>query len=221
MLGNSGETLAGMAVADGRLYASAYHTTSGTVFDVNPANGALTSIGNSGIEIDDFGSTPSGLFAVGTDGDLYSLSPANGAATLIGPTGIGFGSWRGLSTNSATLFFADGPNLYTLSTLTGAATLVGNMGGGVELGVLLEEGGVLYGGEEEPSLQVDIIDPATGLATSGPPLLGASGHFYGLAPNPIPVPVPEATTLAVLGFGIGCLAMLRQSKRRSSARPNA
>jgi hypothetical protein len=218
LLGNSGQTLAGMAVDDGELFASAYHTASGTLFNINPANGLLTTLGNSGVEIDDFGSTTSGLFGVGVDGNLYSFNASNGAATLIGPTGIGFGSWRGLSTNSNALYFGDGTNLYTLNTSTGAATLVGGMGGGVEVGALLEEGGVLYGGQEQPSLQLNTLDPVTGLAASGPPLTGATGNFYALAPSPIPAspsPVPEPATFALLGAGIVGLAMLRPGKRRS------
>jgi hypothetical protein len=217
LLGNSGQTLAGMAVNGGKLFASAYHTTLGALFNVNPANGALTTLGNSGVDIDDFGSTTSGLFGVGVDGNLYSFNPSNGAATLIGPTGIGFGIWRGLSTNSAILYFADGINLYTLNTSTGAATLVGNMGGGVEIGALLEEDGNLYGGEEEPALQVDTLDPGTGLATSGPPLSGATGHFYALAPSPIPTPpsVPEPTSFGLLSVGILGLALLRWGQKPS------
>jgi PEP-CTERM motif len=218
LLGNSGQTLAGMAVDGGKLFASAYHTASGTLFNINPANGMLTTVGSSGVDIDDFGSTTSGLFGVGVNGNLYSFNASNGAATLIGPTGIGFGSWRGLSTNSSNLYFADGIALYTLNTSTGAATLIGDMGGGVEIGALLEEGGVLYGGEEEPSLQIDTLDPVTGLATSGPPLTGATGHFYALAPSPIPTPpppVPEPATFGLLGVGIGGLAILRRGKRRS------
>jgi hypothetical protein len=206
LLGNSGQTLAGMAVADGDLFASAYHTPLGAVFNINPANGALTAIGNAGIDIDDFGSTTSGLFAVGfLDRDLYSINPSTGAATLIGPTGLSLGTWRGLSTNSSTLYFADGPDLYTLNTSTGAATLVGAMGGGFELGAILDEGGVLYGGAETPSLQVVTVDPVTGAAASIAPLTGATGHFYALAPNPIPTAVPELSTWALMLFGFAGL----------------
>jgi hypothetical protein len=217
LLGNSGQTLAGMAVAGGELFGTAYHTSTGTLFTINPLSGVLTTVGNSGISIDDFGSTTSGLFAVGVNGNLYSISPTTGSGTLVGPTGIGFGSWRGLSTNSSTLYFADGTDLYTLNTSTGAATLIGNMGGGVEIGALLEEGGTLWGGEETPSLRVDTLDAATGLATLGPLLTGATGHFYALAPNPIPTSlqpsIPEPTTFSLLGIGLAGLVILRRSSR--------
>jgi hypothetical protein len=181
LLGNSGQTLAGMAVDGGKLFASAYHTASGTLFNINAANGSLTAVGSSGVDI-----------------DLYTFNPSSGVATLIGPTGIGFGSWRGLSTNSATLYFADGINLYTLNTSTGAATRVGDMGGGVEIAALLEEGGVLYGGEEVPALQIDTLDP--------PPLVGATAHFQALAPSPLPPPPPpvsEPATFCLLGVNTG------------------
>ena len=110
-LGNSGETLAGLAVADGSIFATSYHTANGTLFTVNPANGALTSVGTAtGIDYDDFGSTANGLYAVssGPTQSLYSINPSTGAATLIGATGLGYGSWRGISNNSGTLYFADG-----------------------------------------------------------------------------------------------------------------
>src|SRR6516162_11142569 len=54
-LGNSGETLAGKAVASATLYATSYHTSTGTLYTVNPANGSLTVVGTSSIDIDDFG----------------------------------------------------------------------------------------------------------------------------------------------------------------------
>ena len=79
------------------------------------------------------------------------------------------------------------------------------MRGGVELGAALEEGGVFYGGAEEPSLQVVTLDPVTGVATSGPPLTGATGHFYALAPLPIPSGVSEPSTWAMMLAGFAGL----------------
>src|SRR5450755_1301307 len=181
LLGNSAQTLAGMAVANGFLYASSYHTSSGQLFTVNLANGSLAAVGGvDGISIDDFGSTTSGLFAVSTAADLYSINATTGAATLVGAMGLGFGSWRSLSTNSSTLFFADGANLYTLNTSTGAASLVGNMGGS-QFGAMVQEGGKLYAGRDAGgSLAVATLNTTTGQATIGANLTGSTSAFYAL-----------------------------------------
>jgi hypothetical protein len=214
-LGNSGQTLAGLAVANGSIFATSYHTANGTLFLVNPANGGLTSVGiATGIDYDDFGSTTTGLYAVsfGTTQDLYSINPSTGAATLIGPTGLAYGSWRGLSTNSSALYFADGADLYTLNTSTGAAALIGPFGGSAEMGVLLTEGGVLYGGDDTLN-RVDTINTSTGSATAGPaPSAGFSGSFYGLAPFPVPTgtSAPEPGSLLLLAGGIVSCALLRR-----------
>ena len=219
-LGTSGQTLAGLAVADGSIFATSYHTANGTLYQVNPANGALTSVGTAtGIDYDDFGSTTTGLYVVGFSStqNLYSINPSTGAATLIGPTGLGYGAWRGLSTNSSTLYFADGADLYTLNTSTGAATLVGPFGGSAEMGVLLSEGGILYGGDDT-DLRVDTINTSTGAATLGPsPSAGFTGTFYGLAPNPVPIATttPEPGTWSLLGGGITALALFGRRVNRA------
>ena len=89
------------------------------------------------------------------------------------------------------------------------------MGGGVELGALLAEGGVLYGGAEEPSLQVVTVDPSTGVAASGPALTGATGHFYALAPYPIPIGVPEPRTWMLMFAGFVGLVFAGYRAKRS------
>ena len=94
ILGNSGQTLAGMAVTNGLLYASSYHTA-GKLYTVNPTNGSVTLVGNStSLVYDDFGSTISGLYAIGTNAALYSINSTTGTETFIGPTGLTLGSWR-------------------------------------------------------------------------------------------------------------------------------
>jgi hypothetical protein len=211
-LGSLGLTPSGMAVADGSLFVASYHTANGTLSTVNPANGALTSVGAAtGIVYDDFGSTTSGLYVVGLDTNLYSINPSTGAATLIGPTGLGLGSWRSLSTNSGTLYFADGADLYTLNTGTGAATLVGAFGGSSEMSVMILEGGVLYGADSIHNT-IDTINASTGAATVGPSST-AGATIWGLAPNPIPAAsptqTPEPGAWGLLASGITALALLR------------
>ena len=200
----SGET--GMAVANSLLFATSYHTANGTLFTVNPGSGALTSVGvATGIDYDDFGATPSGLYAVGTNSDLYSINPSNGDATLIGSTGLALGFVRSLSDNSNTLYFSDGLDLYTLNTGTGAATLVGAFGDSIGMSVMLMEGGVLYGADYTLNT-VDTIDTSTGVATVGP-MSGLSSALYGLAPNPIPASLsPEPGTWWLMLCGaIACV----------------
>jgi hypothetical protein len=215
-----------MVEANGVLYGAP--VGNGGFYTINPMSGALTAVGGSGIIYDDLGYTTAGFYAVGQDANLYSINPATAAATLIGPTGLGFGTWRGLSTNSNSLYFADGLDLYTLNTTTGTATLVGALGDSIEIGPLVQENGVLYGGQETPGLFVDSVNPTTGAATTGPGLTGTTGTFFALAPFPVSVPAPLIghglpVVLAVGGLLFGAKLLERSRKRRSfgTALPDA
>jgi hypothetical protein len=217
------EPLSGMAETNGTLYGASEGTNdNGQLYTINPANGTLTRVGTTGISYDDFGSTPTGLYAVDSFGTLYSINPANGAATLIGSTGIGLFGARSLSTNANSLYFADGGSLYTLDTSTGAATLIGPSG--ASLTALLQENGTLYGASEAfaPSLSVATVDPATGAATIGPDITGAGVTFVtGFARFPVQaVPAPLighglAVVLALGGVLFGAKLLERSRKRRS------
>src|SRR5438046_2869924 len=72
LLGNSGQTLCGFAVANGKLYAVTCYTNQGSLYTVNLADGSLTLVGTSEIVYEDFGSTTQGVYAVGIDANLYS-----------------------------------------------------------------------------------------------------------------------------------------------------
>lgn len=223
LIGSSGVTLAGMAVESATLFATSYHTSTGTLYTVNVATGAVTTVGTSSVDYDDFGSTTTGLYAVDTSANLYSINASTGAATLIGSLGIGFGSWRGLSTNSSTLYFSDGTNLYTLNTTTGAATLVGALGGSEEEGAILLEDGIYYAGQDAPTTAVDTLNVTTGAATVGPSLTGGGSNFFALAPDPLPSalppsPTPEPGSIILLGTGLTALAALLRGRGRLLAK---
>jgi hypothetical protein len=199
-LGSLGQTPAGLGVFDGSILAASYGN--GTLYQVNTANGSLTQVGSpSGIFYSGgFGSTTTGLYALGgssADLELYSINPFTGAATPVGPTGIALGPWRDLSANSDVLYYGNGADLYTVDTTTGLGTLVGAFGGAAEIGALLTEGGVLYGGDEG-NATIDTIDTTTGVAT---PIPGgaAVSDIWGLAPSPLPTPaVPEPGIVLLL-----------------------
>ena len=214
--GNSGQTLFGLGELGNTLYGL---NSSGTLYNVNQANGSLMSVGSSSTTIDDFGSTLTGLYAIGTDANLYSINSATGGSTKIGALGVSLGGFRNLSTNSSTLYFADGMNFYTVNTATGAATLVGPTGG-AQMGAVVQLGTILYGGQDSPSLAVDTINITTGAATTGPPLAGENGSFFGLAPIPASS-VPEPGTWGLLSMGLAVVVLLLWGRRRRNEFPSA
>jgi uncharacterized protein (TIGR03437 family) len=202
-------TAAGLGVANGSLFTA--DLNSGTLYSLT-TTGVTTQIGSSpGITyFGGFGSTTSGLYAVGctscswspdTELGLYSIDPSTGAVRLIGMTGVHLvyitavnsTVGAGLSTNSSTLYFASPANeLYTLDTSTGQATLVGSYGGWY-IAALLTEGGTLYGA----SGYILTLNTATGAPTY---LATDQVGVEGLAPCPLPTPAtPEPAT--VIGAG--------------------
>ena len=83
-IGNSGIQPAGMAGLGGSLYVALYQGS--TLYQVDPANGNLVTLGTGSATYNEFGGTINGLYAIGTDENLYSVNASNGATTLIGPT---------------------------------------------------------------------------------------------------------------------------------------
>ena len=82
------------------------------------------------------------------------------------------------------------------------------------MGVLLQENGTLYGGQDSPGDAVDTLSPNTGLATVGPaPGANFSGSFYGLAENPL-TETPEPATLTIAGAGLLTLGFVTRKRRK-------
>ena len=74
---------------DGRLWLSSGY--SGSLWQVDPANGNTTKIGNLGAKITGLAARGNELFGAGSQGDpyLYSINVANGQASPLGPYGSG------------------------------------------------------------------------------------------------------------------------------------
>ncbi len=214
-LGTTSVFLSGLGTANGKLYGANYGENGplGTLYSVNTANGNLTAVGSSGISYEDIGSTTKGLYAIGSDFNLYSVNPANGAATLVGGTGLSsFGGVFGESAGSSTLYITAGTELYSVSTTSGLATAIGYMSGQY-MGALVQEGGILYGGQW-PATAVDTLNTLTGAATTGPSVTGGLNSFWGLAPIPLTSSVPDETSTMSLLLGVVCFGglLLRRSK---------
>jgi hypothetical protein len=223
---SEGIALAGLGVADGNLYTETYANFNPTLDLINPLTGGLTEVGNGGsaVELFAFGSTTSGLYALGgntTDFTLYLIDSSTGVATAIGLTGLGNGGAFSLSTNSSILFFTQGSNstLYTISTSTAASTAVGSLGGGEQMGAMVFIGGTLYGNDAQPLFNaISTINTTSGAATLGPNVTGAGGTLGGLAPDPLSAAAsPEPSTWLFLSFGLSGLALLRLRSGRTSS----
>ena len=199
-LGLTGIPVAGLALVGTTLYADGQGTapnTLGQLYSVNPATGALMSIGSpTGIDFTAFGSYGSTLYALdhtSANARLYSINSATGVATLIGATNTGqplAGYWA-ISTNSTALYFQLNSNLYTLNTSTGQATVVGGLGGGIQVGAIVEVGGVLYAGQDnpQPPLRIVTLNKSNGAATAVSNVTNSPGSnisaIYGLAPKSV------------------------------------
>jgi hypothetical protein len=225
-IGNQGDQLAGLGLLDGVLYGGLSYTDAvvgNNLYRINVATGALTNLGSGSVLYNDFGSTLTGLYGIGTDGNLYSVNPSNGADTLIGATGLGAPtSTVGLSTNSSTLYYSFGGDLYTLNTSTGAATLVGALGT-TEDGAMVSEGGSLWAGINSP-LSLDTVNTSTGAAAFAANVSGTAEAFWGLAPESM-ASTPEPATSSLLAPAALLLALCesfrrvwRKSPRNSTAR---
>ena len=209
---NMGLRLSGLGVGPGGgLYGGDYRGD--TLYSINPANGVLTAVGNSSISYFDTGSTTSGLFAVGTDGNLYSINTGTAAATLIGPTGLSeSASSIGMSSGSATLYYAINSALYTLNTSTGAATLIGSASAGSFTSAVVE-GGVIYAGSYNP-LAVYTLDGSNGASTLQASGLNSLYTFDGLAPDPLPAATPLPAALPLFVTGLGALGLFGWRRKR-------
>jgi hypothetical protein len=204
---NLGVLFSGIGVGPGgSIYGSKFQGS--TLYQVNPATGALTTIGNSSVSYYDFGSTTSGVYGLDRNLNLYIVDPTTAATTLIGPTGLHLpsGFWIGASTGSNTLYFTmasrNSPEiLYSINTNTGVATEIGNTGV-PNLGAMVFENGTLFAGSgASGTFSIYTLDLSTGLATLV--TTTNSGAFWGLAPSVFPSVLLSPTSLKLGSVQIG------------------
>lgn len=160
LIGNMGQGVDQIASTSsindvGQLYA-----TDGVLYNVNPANGGATPIGNGvGVGVTGLGLAPQSGVLYGVTTALYAINLNTGAASLVGslnlPTVNDVNSRAGdvaYGPNGTTLYLsADvpeekaGDELFSVNTSTGAATLIGSIGFTNVTGLALGDDGVLYG----------------------------------------------------------------------------
>ena len=208
--GNSSIPVIGLGVYGANLYGPGLH--SGTLYEVNRANGTLTAIGNAPFIYRGFGSTKSGLYGFDQEMNLYSINPTTGAATLIGPTGLSNPGGFGVSTGSATLYITPTPegsrrtSLYSVDTATGSATPIGYPGF-YGSGASVFVNGTLYAGAFSP-LAVYTLNTQAGVGRLVAHVSGTGSYFYGLAPasradmnGTYVSPPPNASVVGQVLFG--------------------
>lgn len=220
----------------GQLGSTVYGESANSLFTINTTSGAETLIGAaSGLTTSfiDFGSTTTGLFAVGGDGNLYTINASTGAAVLDGSLGLGTLTRTsagdvvlGMSTASSTLYFADGATFYSLNTSTGFATSIAAFssvvqaphGDMLDFGAFTTTGGTLYAGynQETHSSHTGLasINPANAQATfiaEVTPNPNHSFQFLGLVPGKA---VPEPSAWALMLLGVGAVGGALRSRRR-------
>jgi hypothetical protein len=206
-------TVAQIAELNGVLYGTYGAAGASTLYRADPSNFALTPVGNTGVSLQDLGSTPNGIFGItaGPNAPLYSIDPTTGKATLIGTTGLDLtysdfaATTQELSNAAQGLYLLVGngstlvSSIYSLDTTTGAATLLGQDSVGACLKGMAEINGTLYAGSGYCTAGSNIytINPNNYQAT----LVTTAAYFdmHSFAPLISSSSVPEPTSTTLLG----------------------
>jgi hypothetical protein len=201
---------------------------SGNLDSVNPATGAITVIGATGLGslALDTAAVNGTVYETDLNQNLYTINPATGAATIIGSTGIDpaptdpadlfdeslfsvggnlYATWD--SFNATTLALIDDPELYRINTTTGVATEVGPTARQIDAAI--EVNGTVYAFTATNTPQVLSLDLATG-DTSVVTNYDPAAFFIGGA-----AATPEPAPFALAGIGLAAIIVSRLRRRRS------
>ena len=197
-------------------------TADGRLVNINSSNGALTTVGNTGLGVSTNVITGlnNNLYTLATNGNLYTINASTGAPTLVGSTGLptidpNNDDWNAsLTSINGSLYYTIqnlstnfGPSLYRINPGTGAAQLVGSTQG--DLNAAVFAGGVYYA---TSSASVFSINAGTGAATTLSPIGAGVTPLYGLAS------VPEPGSLVLMGAGLASLLVARRMSGMRSRR---
>jgi hypothetical protein len=215
LLGTNTTVLYGLGYSSGVLYAND-DGASPTVgfYTVNPANGALTTVGNiSGATSGTGGITaPIGggtIYYFDHSNQLFTINSSSAAATIVGPLGFTVaGAWDICFAANGQLYATSNGFFYQVNTTTGAATLLGNSG--AQLQGLAPGEGTLYGFSGTNMYSIDLTDGALTFVRNTPSGLGNFENGTGVVTSS----TPEPGTLLLAGTGI--LGLLGAVRRRVS-----
>jgi hypothetical protein len=200
---------------------------SGNLDSVNPATGAVSIIGATGLGSLALDTAELNGTVYETDllQNLYTINTATGLATLIGPTGIDaaptdpadlfdealfsvggklYATWD--SFNASTLALIDDPELYQINTTTGVATFVGTTARQIDAAIAVN--GTVYAfTATNKVLSLDLATGNTSFVANYDP---AAFFVTGAAAVPEPASFPLS--------GIGIAAILILAWRRKTGR---
>jgi hypothetical protein len=216
---NSNNTLLagyGLGVVNGKLYFTTSNNSNvyghGQLWSINPATGAATFIGASGLDYAAFGSTTNGLFTYVIGGPIASINPANGVATEIGlPEGVNF-PILSTSNDSSSLYEINAGTsalsrfFASINTTTGSATTLGTSLSSNDWAAMVYLNGTLYAilqaGTPNAPFATYTINISTGITTQYGPVLSSSQPFIlGLAPYPLPGTPSTLSKIGVFSNG--------------------
>jgi hypothetical protein len=216
---NSNNTLLagyGLGVVNGKLYFTTSNNSNvyghGQLWSINPATGAATFIGASGLDYAAFGSTTNGLFSYVIGGPIASINPANGVATEIGlPEGVNF-PILSTSNDSSSLYEINAGTgalsrfFASINTATGSATTLGTSLSSNDWAAMVYLNGTLYAilqaGTPNAPFATYTINTSTGITTQYGPVLSSSQPFIlGLAPYPLPGTPSTLSKIGVFSNG--------------------
>jgi hypothetical protein len=211
-------------------------TFSGDLESINPATGATSVIGATGLGFAvDLAGIAGTLYATDSSGNLYTVNPATGATQLIGPTGIPavpsnpadqfeeslygvggklYATFDAFTVDPTTLNVTQviAPALYQIDPSTGATTLVASTD--PLLLASVDVNGTFYAFKGVPSgpftfsgSQVYTLDAASGNTSFVTDIGSPATGILGAAPG-----VPEPASMALAGTGIVAILVLRRRK---------